>query len=226
MTGREVVAFAAQLAGVSLSERPNRVEETLGRVGLTGAASDRVATYSSPLRRRLGLAQAIVGRPNVVLLDEPVASLAGPDRDELLGLVATLSPEATVLYTTAEIADIERVADRVALLDAGRLVLEAPVTDVLDELPAVYAIEADRDQAPLIASLDARLRQEPWVAWTTIEAAGLRVAVSEPARASRDLLPLVVAAAVRVAGFGRRRPTLEDLLAERSRRGPPRDRAA
>ncbi|NJD29258.1 MAG: ABC transporter ATP-binding protein [Chloroflexi bacterium] len=230
MSGREVVDFAAHMAGLPARERRTRVDEALGLVGLRGVAAERVSTYSSGLRRRLGLAQAVAGRPDRVLLDEPLGALDPDDRSELLGALDAIRRAATIVFTTRSLADTELLADRVALLDGGRLVLEATIADLLDRLAQpIYAIEAERDQGAALSALNARLRQERWVAWTALEAAGIRVAVADPARAARDLLPVVLAAGVRVAAFGRRRPTLDDLLAELSgahRTDGPEGRAA
>ena len=87
------------------------------------------------MRQRLGIAQALVSRPRLLILDEPVSSLDPEGRRDLLALIADLRASATVIFSTHVLADVERICDRVGIMAAGRLVTEGP----LDELLARYA---------------------------------------------------------------------------------------
>ena len=99
------------------------------------------------MRQRLGIAGALVHRPRVAILDEPVSSLDPEGRRDVLNLIAALRGEITVLFSTHVLADVERICDRVGILAHGRLVVEGPLADLLDRyaLP-VYRIEAEPDQ--------------------------------------------------------------------------------
>ena len=108
------------------------------RVGLADAADRATSTYSGGMRQRLGIGQALIGRPSVLLLDEPVSSLDPIGRREVLDLMRELRGEVTVFYSTHILDDVQRVSDHVAILDAGRLVRSAPT----DELPRSF--EQDR----------------------------------------------------------------------------------
>ena len=125
----------------------SRTAEVMAQVGLTEAAGRRVATYSGGMRQRLGIAQALVNRPEVLILDEPVSSLDPEGRRDLLELIAELRGSATVLFSTHVLADVERVCDRVAILDHGRLVTEGPLNTLLDRyaLP-IYRIQPEPGQ--------------------------------------------------------------------------------
>jgi ABC-2 type transport system ATP-binding protein len=214
-TGREIVGLVGRLHGLRGSELASRVEEVLGRVGLADAADRRLATYSGGMRQRLGIAQALVNRPAVLILDEPVSSLDPEGRRDLLTLIAELRGTATVLFSTHVLADVERICDRVAILDRGRLVTEGPLGALLDRyaLP-IYRIEPEPGQAAAVARLAATLRATAWTTDVTVEPDRLRVTVSDPVRAAAGLLPAVVAAGVTVASFERARPTLEDVFLE------------
>ena len=122
MTGRELLAFTADLLGVNRSEAPALIEATLGRVGLADAADRRVQEYSLPLRQRLGLAQALVGRPEVLLLDEPLGWLDAAGREEILALLLGLRGSLTMVIATGELDLTEAACDSVVGLDAGRVV--------------------------------------------------------------------------------------------------------
>jgi len=121
MTGWELLAFAAGLAGVPRAELRGRVEQTLQRVGLGDAGGERIARYSSPLRSRVAIGQALVGEPEVLLLDDPLGSLDPAARRDVGALLRGLGGQATVLMTTREPADAAAACDRVAVLERGRI---------------------------------------------------------------------------------------------------------
>jgi ABC-2 type transport system ATP-binding protein len=129
MTGRETLRYVARFRGTD-GATEGRISELLERVGIADAADRRTATYSGGMRQRLGIAQALVGRPAVILLDEPVSALDPIGRKDVLDLMRELKGETTVFYSTHILDDVQRVSDHVAILDHGRLVKAAP-TQVL-----------------------------------------------------------------------------------------------
>jgi ABC-2 type transport system ATP-binding protein len=213
MTGRELVELAGQLQGLSGSGARTRAGETLGLVGLEDAASRRIAGYSGGMRQRLGIAQAMVADPSLLILDEPVSSLDPEGRRDLLALIAALRGSATVIFSTHVLADVERICDRVAILDHGRLVTEGPLADLLIRyaLP-LFRIEPELDQDAAVAALVGLLSATGWIDHVTEAAGSLTVSVTDEATASAGLLPIVVAAGVRLAAFERVRPSLEDVF--------------
>jgi ABC-2 type transport system ATP-binding protein len=130
MTGRETLRHVARYHG-SDPQRERRIDELLGRVGIADAADRRTSTYSGGMRQRLGIAQALVGRPAVILLDEPVSALDPIGRKDVLELMRELKGETTVFYATHILDDVQRVSDSVAILDHGRLVTVARTSDLL-----------------------------------------------------------------------------------------------
>jgi Cu-processing system ATP-binding protein len=119
MTGRELLGFYARLKRAAGTE----VDSLLARVGLTQAAGRRVATYSKGMRQRLGLAQALIGGPDLLLLDEPTSGLDPASRADFYETVDQLRNEgATVLISTHALAEIEAHADRIAVMHRGRLI--------------------------------------------------------------------------------------------------------
>jgi len=129
MTGRETLDYVARFRGRD-SNRQRWIGELLDRAGIADAADRRTSTYSGGMRQRLGIAQALVGRPAVILLDEPVSALDPIGRKDVLDLMRELKGETTVFYSTHILDDVQRVSDHVAILDHGRLVKAAP-TQVL-----------------------------------------------------------------------------------------------
>jgi len=131
MRGRELLELTGRLDGLRGAGLRTRVDGMLERVGLAEAARRRIGGYSGGMRQRLGIAQALLHGPDIVFLDEPVSSLDPEGRRDLLELIATLRGETTVVLSTHVLADVERICDRVAILDRGRLVSESPLEELL-----------------------------------------------------------------------------------------------
>jgi ABC-2 type transport system ATP-binding protein len=212
-TGSELVMFVGLLHRMKGAALESRTAEVMAQVGLTEAAGRRVATYSGGMRQRLGIAQALVNRPEVLILDEPVSSLDPEGRRDLLELIAELRGSATVLFSTHVLADVERVCDRVAILDHGRLVTEGPLDALLDRyaLP-IYRIQPEPGQVEAVGRLAEALRAAGWTTDVTVEHGIVRVTVRDPGRAAGEILPAIVANGVAVSGVERVRPNLEDVF--------------
>jgi len=156
MTGREVLRYAAGFHP-EIEKPEKRVEALLGQVGLADAAGRKVAGYSGGMRQRLGIAAAVVGQPVVVLLDEPAAGLDPLGRKDVLDLIESLRETTTVFFSTHILDDVQRVSDRVAVLDHGRLL----ATDTTQNLLASFSRNrirvvlqgASPETGPLIAGI-------------------------------------------------------------------------
>jgi ABC-2 type transport system ATP-binding protein len=132
MTGREVLEYSASFYKKSKGEIPKaRIDNLLERVGIADAANRKSSTYSGGMRQRLGIAQALVGKPSVLILDEPVSAMDSVGRAEILDLMRDLKGETTVFYSTHILEDVERLSDYVAILNQGKLVKTAPTKELL-----------------------------------------------------------------------------------------------
>jgi ABC-2 type transport system ATP-binding protein len=131
MSGRETLRYAASFYPWVEDPIETRVDGLLELVGLTDAAGRRTRTYSGGMRQRLGIAQALVGRPSVLLLDEPVSALDPIGRKAAFDMLEQLKHQTTIFYSTHILEDVERVSDYVAILDHGRLVRAAPTAELL-----------------------------------------------------------------------------------------------
>ena len=154
MTGRELVALAGRLQGLVRRRGAGARRRVLERVGLAEAANRRIGGYSGGMRQRLGIAQALVAEPDLLVLDEPVSSLDPEGRRDLLALIAELRERSTIIFSTHVLSDVERICDRVGILDHGRLVTEGPLDDLLTRyaLP-LYRLDPEPGQADAVAAL-------------------------------------------------------------------------
>ena len=125
-----------------------RIDEALERTGITDAADRPTGTYSGGMRQRLGIAQALIGRPQVLLLDEPASALDPIGRRDVLDLMEGLRGHATIFYSTHILDDVQRVSDHVAILDQGRLVRAAPTAGAARQLHAGSAAGRRRAVPP------------------------------------------------------------------------------
>ncbi|MDP2953629.1 MAG: ABC transporter ATP-binding protein, partial [Chloroflexota bacterium] len=193
-----------------------RVDEVLELVQLSKDAHRRIATYSGGMKQRLGLAQAFLNRPQVLLLDEPCASLDPLGRHEVLDIIADLEGKSTVFMSTHILADVERVCDRVGIIERGKLVVEADRRELLERYAApTLEVEFERgsSEGPVLARLVERLSAEDWAGpQVSLEGMVLRVAPRDVGRAKKELLPLVLASGLTVARYQTGQASLEDVF--------------
>ncbi len=162
MTARETLRYTARFfyrGPKDLIEA--RVEEMLEMVGLDDKADRPIRGFSGGERQRLGIAQAQVNYPDLLILDEPAASLDPMGRHDVLTVMEKLRQYTTIFYSTHILEDVQRVSDTVAILNHGQLLAEAPIQDLLAGTSGaeiyVLTVEGDAAQA------QARLASQPWV---------------------------------------------------------------
>ncbi len=213
MRGRELLELVGSLYGMRGAALRARIEEVLDFVELTEAAKRRIGGYSGGMRQRLGLAQAILNRPPVLLLDEPVSALDPEGRRDLLTVIRELGRTSTVLFSTHILNDVERVCDRVAIINHGRLVTEGAMDDLLERYAQpVYLLEAEPGGEDALGRLGDAIRVAPWVTDVERSHGVLRVGVGDGSAAGRELMAAAVAADAALVRFERQRPTLEDVF--------------
>jgi ABC-2 type transport system ATP-binding protein len=161
LTARETLRFAARFFyGGPSPAIESRVEEMLDLVGLAERADRPVRGFSGGERQRLGIAQAQVNHPELLLMDEPASALDPMGRHAVLSILERLRGRATVLYSTHILDDVERVSDHVAILDRGRLLAQAPTRQLLSGDGETTFEVVVRGPA---AGVAARLASLPWV---------------------------------------------------------------
>jgi ABC-2 type transport system ATP-binding protein len=215
MKGRELLELVGRLQGLDGSALRERVGAALEQTGLRHAAERRIGGYSGGMRQRLGIAQAVLHRPEVLFLDEPVSSLDPEGRRDLLALIGELRSGATIVFSTHVLSDVERICDRVVILDRGRLVTEGPLEELLDaHARLLYRLEPDPGQDAGMEQLVARLRAQPWTREVVASDGTIRVSLADGSTAIRAILPLVAETGVSLRSFERARPTLEEVFLE------------
>jgi ABC-2 type transport system ATP-binding protein len=160
LTGIETLLFAGRLYGIPRRERRARAEELVKRTGMWDARNRRLSTYSKGMARRIGLAQALVARPELLVLDEPTSGLDPVGNREVRDLLREVAAGGTtVLLTSHILSDVAEVCDEIAILHRGRKILAGEVKDLLSDARKLAweteAMDADRRKR-----LEAWLREE------------------------------------------------------------------
>jgi daunorubicin resistance ABC transporter ATP-binding subunit len=213
LTGRENLEMVARLYRCSRSEARGRAAELLERFGLIDAADRRVSTYSGGMRRRLDLSAGLIGRPPVVLLDEPTTGLDPRSRQELWGMVAALGREGTtVLLTTQYLEEADRLAARIAVVDHGRIAAEGTPSELKAAVGRnVLSVRiADPGSLPAAVAELAALSagDQPQV---DAGAAEIRIGVADPA-ISAEALRRLDARGIATALIELQQPSLDDVF--------------
>ena len=218
MTGREFLTYISQLSSLRSDEGKVQVERVLERTGLQKAAKRRIGGYSGGMKQRLAIAQALIGEPPVLLLDEPTSSLDPAGRHELLDMIDSLKGVVTIFFSSHILSDIERVCDTIAVIHEGRLILVSEKEQLLEKY-AVNAALLDLDSKSLPISqvfLD-DLEKRDWVSRVTVAENTIRILASDVAQAKDELLPIIVKHGIRVNRYEWIRPSLEEIFLQISR---------
>jgi ABC-2 type transport system ATP-binding protein len=212
MTARETLMFKLKFyfsGPPPLLEK--RVEDTLELVGLEDKADRPIKGFSGGEKQRLGIGQAQVHHPALIILDEPAANLDPMGRRDVLNIMEELRGHATVFYSTHILDDVQRVSDTVAIMNEGELLAMESIDTLLDGGSGSYYIKVKGDST----RLGGLVRAQPWVSGLSIDRSGstskLRIFVNDDEVAESSLFRLVVAdTSLKIIEYSRKRCELED----------------
>jgi ABC-2 type transport system ATP-binding protein len=191
----------------------------LGQVGLADAANRHVGGFSRGMLSRLGIATGLIGQPKVLIADEPAAALDPAGRWEVIDLLAGLGGSLTVIVSSHDLAEVERICDAIGVLAHGQLVFQGSVSDLLAMAsPALRVLvrpPADRLKALLGTTNWARsIREE--------EPGELIVDVDDAKAAEEHMARLIADSGARLIEYGRAGASLQDIFFELTETGPYR----
>jgi len=215
MTGREFLHMVGELHGLSRSDIKQRTEELLDLVELVKAAGRRIGGYSRGMRQRLGIAQALVNRPQVIFMDEPTSALDPIGRRGVLELIQRLKQNATIFMSTHILSDVERVCDMVGVVDKGRLLTVSSMDSLRKRYArSVFEIEFLEDARPFAESL----KHIPWLAEPKLVVSNGMPAVQVRAvdvdRARKELPRVIAESGLTLARYELSLPSLEEIFVE------------
>ena len=223
MTSRETLRFAAGFFFSGPADRiESRITDMVEMVGLQDKADRPIKTLSGGETQRLGIAQAQIHEPDLLILDEPAAALDPLGRRDVLAILEHFRSSSTVLYSTHILDDVQRVSDRICILKNGRIVEQGTIDDVLSSgRDSVFSVviegDVDRAQATLLA--------QHWVDRVDVDGGGssarLRITVNDVSSAEARLQRVLLEdEALVVKEFSRPSASLEDIFVDLVEDGP------
>jgi ABC-2 type transport system ATP-binding protein len=212
MTAPEYLDFAGRLFGLDQTTRDARANALLEMAGLASVTA-RVGGFSRGMKQRLGIAQALINAPSLLMLDEPTSALDPIGRREVLEMVASLRGRTTVFFSTHILADVERVCDAVAILERGRVVASAGIAELTARAASNRLIvEVEGDGA--VAAVAASLGVPAWLKSVETDERTMRLTVSDLPAAQREIPAAITAAGVALRRFEIEEASLEDVFVE------------
>jgi len=217
LTAFEVLDVASGLLGRPRSRAA--IDDMLERTGLSDSAHRRVGGFSRGMRSRLGLAAGLIGEPQVLIADEPAAALDPAGRWEIIELLGDLAGSVTLLVSSHDLGDVERICDHIGVLVKGQLVYQGAIADLLARAAPMLQVVVRPPTQRLLAALSAA----PWVRSVSEDEPGeLRLDISDPDSAELNLPKVLAESEARLIEVGRAGVSLQDIFFELTTSGPNR----
>ena len=205
MTAREYLAFCGEIAEMEKNEIEERVRELLELVGL-GDEKHRIKGFSRGMKQRLGIAQALLNRPKLLICDEPTSALDPVGRKEILDILLSVRDQTTVLFSTHILSDVERICTDVAFLDDGVIRIQGKLAEIKTKYRREeYMLETEN-------SADADAIGKSFPAAKIVGENQIRF--SESDYSTSEILRFVADNNISILKFERIEPTLENLFME------------
>ena len=205
MTAEEYLTFCGEIAGLTAQENKTRRGELLELVGLKDE-THRVGGYSRGMKQRLGIAQALLGRPKLLICDEPTSALDPVGRKEILDILLSAREQTTVLFSTHILTDVERICTDVALLNNGRVEIQGGLSEIRSRNRAeAYRLET-LSEAELTMILAAFPESE--------RTGGTELLFSEGTHSVFDLMAFLTDRRINPIRLEKQEPSLESLFME------------
>jgi len=203
MTAKEYLRFCGEITGMRRAENEARAKELLSLVGLS-EERHRIKGFSRGMKQRLGIAQALLCRPKLLLCDEPTSALDPVGRREILDLLLSVKEQTTVLFSTHVLSDVERICTDVAVLDGGVVRMQGKLSDIKTKYRSdEYLIETERPS-------DAALLKAAFPEAKEIDQS--KVILSEGRHSVSEVLRFVADQRISLLRVERLEPSLEDLF--------------
>lgn len=146
MTGREYVVFSGRLSNLSKREAVKNADDLLDWVNLGEVKNRKIGLYSGGMKQRLGLAQAFIHRPKLIILDEPVSALDPLGRREVLDMMKKMKTETSLLFSTHVLHDAEEISDDIIIMTDGEIALSGPLNQIKkDKQKPLLRLQSDAD---------------------------------------------------------------------------------
>ncbi len=213
MTPIEFLAYTGKIFGLNKQKLTEKTNQLLRLVGLEEVKKRRIGGFSRGMRQRLGIAQALVNEPEILLLDEPVSALDPAGRKDILELIESLAKESTVVMSSHILADVERVCDSVAIINRGKRLVQDHKEALMEHYATnVIELEIDPRYGRSIDDWKQIIFDLKGVHKGVVDGYTLRMTVEDIDIAQRSILAQLARDNVSIVRLEQVKPSLEDVF--------------
>jgi ABC-2 type transport system ATP-binding protein len=212
MSGYEYLNFVADILKLDKNVKEAKIAELLKTVDLTEAQHKRIATYSSGMKQRLGIAQALINDPDVIIMDEPVSALDPIGRKNVLHVIEKLKKNRTILLSTHILSDVDKICDDVVMINKGKLVVSSPLAELKEKYASpILEIEFISDPRGILE----KVQKEKWVKRIEQDNALMRIWLTDNSVVEKNIpLKFFAGQNIGILKYGLTLPETEDLFVE------------
>lgn len=212
MNPKEYLRLCGEITGLGREQIKTRSKELLGLVGLDGV-NRRIRGFSRGMKQRLGIAQALLNEPKLLICDEPTSALDPVGRKEILDILSYAKDKTTIVFSTHILSDVERICDSIGVLDQGKLVLQGTVADIKnDNRKDIVQIELlEKEQSDQIMK---HLKALPFVIKVDGAANMIDIHLTQADRNGKDILAYLVKEDIAILRYELKEPSLENVFLE------------
>lgn len=211
MTAEEYMQLCADISGLAKNKAKGKIKELLSMVGLDAYPKKRLQGYSRGMKQRLGIAQALLNEPKLLICDEPTSALDPVGRKEILDILNQVKEQTTVILSTHILSDVERICDHIAILKDGVIALDGSLAELKQQYgknKLVITFQNEQDIQMILS--DSKMKDLN----IEIEECSLVIETSQPAELEKELLALCLRENCMPISFAWQQPSLEHLFME------------
>ncbi len=209
MTAYDFLVFCGELFHIPTVVLKERVKSLLKTVGLAKSSKKKIGTFSRGMKQRLGIAQALINEPKVIFLDEPVSALDPQGRKEVIDIIQSLKGKVTVFFSTHILSDVERICDRVVIINEGTIILEDTIENI-KSMSETRDIEIESD-TNTINKLNELIGKEQYITSIDLNHQSMTLTVDDLDVARLHLNKVIHENKIMIKKIMIKEPTLEDI---------------
>jgi ABC-2 type transport system ATP-binding protein len=212
MSPKEYLRLCGEITGLPKEVTQARSKELLSMVGLENT-NRRIRGFSRGMKQRLGIAQALLNEPRLLICDEPTSALDPIGRKEILDILSIARERTTIVFSTHILSDVERIADNIGVINDGKLVLEGPVQNIKN-MKRKDTIQIVLSNQEMNTELMSRINELPFVLEGALEKDGILIKLTNAEKFGKEIMSLLVREDIPVLRYEILEPSLENVFLE------------